>query len=85
VNPLEEFKVKVIPGVYRHYRDQKEYEVLGVGTHSETLEALVIYRALYTSREFGKNHIWARPAPAFLEEVEYNGSRTPRFIFIREC
>jgi len=71
---------KVLPGRYRHYRDKiKEYEVLGIGCHTETKEELVFYRALYDSDEFGPNALWARPLKMFLDTVEYNGKRTPRF------
>ena len=63
----------VEPGKYRHYKG-KEYEVIGIARHSETLEELVVYKALYDS-EFGKGAIWARPKKMFLEKV--NG--VPRF------
>ena len=56
--------VKAIPaGRYRHYKGN-EYEVIGVAKHSETLEAVVIYRALY-----GEGGMWVRPAEMWNEEV----------------
>jgi hypothetical protein len=60
-------------GKYRHYKG-KEYEVIGIAKHSETLEELVVYRALY-----GDGQIWVRPLKMFLEEVEVNGQKVPRF------
>ena len=64
-------------GTYRHYKG-KMYEVIGVAKHSETLEELVVYRALY-----GDNGLWVRPLKMFLEEIEVNGLRIPRFEFIK--
>ncbi len=55
-------------GEYRHYKD-KEYEVIGVALHSETLEEMVVYRAMYASSEFGENALRARPLSMFLETV----------------
>lgn len=63
-------------GKYRHYKG-KEYEVIGVGRHSETLEELVIYRPLY-----GDFDLWVRPLKMFLEEVEVEGKKVPRYMFI---
>ncbi len=63
-------------GRYKHYKG-KEYEVIGVGKHSETLEELVIYRALY-----GDHDIWVRPLNMFLEEVEIDGKKFPRFEYV---
>ncbi len=68
-------------GKYKHYKG-KEYEVVGVARHSETLEELVIYRALYDSSEFGTNALWARPKDMFLEKIVINGKSIPRFKFI---
>ena len=74
-------------GVYRHYKGVKEYEVIGVARHSETLEELVVYRALYNSQEFGDNSLWVRPKSMFLEYVEReedgNVKKIPRFELIK--
>ena len=71
-------KDTVIPGRYRHFKGM-EYEVLGVARHSETLEEMVVYRALY-----GEGDIWVRPASMWLETVERDGKIMPRFIRIEE-
>ena len=63
-------------GKYRHYKGN-EYEVIGVANHSETLEKMVVYRALY-----GENEIWVRPLYMWDEEVEVNGKTVKRFEFI---
>lgn len=70
-------------GKYRHYKG-KEYEVIGVGRHSETLEELVIYKALYDSPEFGKNSLWARPKDMFESNVEVDGKVMKRFEYVGE-
>ena len=62
------------PGRYRHARTGNEYEVIEVARHSETLEELVVYRALY-----GQRGLWVRPLAMFTEEVEVDGRRLPRF------
>lgn len=67
-------------GKYRHYKN-KEYEVLGVAKHSETLEDLVVYRALYKG-DFPEGQLWVRPKAMFLETVEIDGKMVPRFKFI---
>lgn len=61
------------PGRYRHFKG-KEYELLFVATHSETLEPMVVYRALY-----GERGVWVRPAAMWSELVERDGYRGPRF------
>lgn len=63
-------------GRYRHYKG-KEYEVIGVGRHSETLEELVVYRALY-----GEHGLWVRPQAMFMEMVTVAGKLVPRFQFM---
>jgi len=66
------------PGKYRHFKGG-EYEVVGVAKHSETLEPLVVYRALY-----GRRGLWVRPAKMFLEKIDHNGEKIPRFKFIKK-
>lgn len=63
-------------GRYEHYKG-KQYEVLGVAKHSETLEEFVVYRALY-----GKHDLWVRPLEMFLQAVEIEDKKIPRFRFI---
>lgn len=63
-------------GHYRHYKGG-EYEVLGVVRHSETLAAMVLYRPLYND-----SGLWVRPYPMFVETVEVEGRREPRFALI---
>ena len=64
---------------YRHYKTGNEYEIIGIGHHSETLEQLVLYRGLYISPEFGANPLWARPLAMFLDMVLWEGSTVRRF------
>lgn len=66
---------------YRHYKGL-DYEVLGVARHSETLEELVVYRALYPSEEFGEHALWVRPKAMFLETVTIKGKTMKRFEFV---
>lgn len=63
-------------GRYRHFKG-KEYELLEIATHSETLEQMVVYRALY-----GDRGIWVRPASMWSETVEKDGYSGPRFQYI---
>lgn len=69
----------VEPGaLYKHYKN-KNYKVVGVACHSETLEEYVVYQALYETPGFEPNQLWIRPKAMFLEEVEVNGVKQPRF------
>ena len=68
-------------GRYRHYKG-KEYEVVGIAKHSESLEDLVVYKALYESEEFGDDALWARPVAMFLETVVIGGKEISRFQYI---
>ncbi len=67
-------------GKYKHYKG-KFYEVIGIARHSETLEELVVYRALYDSEGFGKDTLWVRPKKMFLENISVDGKYIPRFEF----
>ena len=64
---------EIQPGRYRHYKGN-EYTVLGVASHSETLEELVVYR-----QEYGERGLWVRPAAMFAETVVIEGRAVPRF------
>jgi len=55
--------------------------VIGVGKHSETLEEMVVYEALYDNEE---SKLWARPTAMFLEQVEVDGKNMPRFQWVGE-
>jgi hypothetical protein len=66
------------PGRYRHYKGGL-YEVVDTVRHSETLEPMTLYRALY-----GEQGLWVRPAAMFNEEIEIDGVRQPRFRSISD-
>lgn len=66
----------IAPGRYRHYKG-KEYTVLGIARHSETLEELVVYR-----QEYGDRGLWVRPAAMFAESVFVDGQSMPRFAWL---
>ena len=68
---------------YRHYKG-KEYKILGFARHSETLEEMVIYQALYDCPEFGTNALWARPKEMFSELITINDNQMPRFTRIND-
>lgn len=65
-------------GIYQHYKGHL-YQIIGVSRHSETLEELVVYQALY-----GNYGLWARPISIFGEQVIVDGRLVPRFKFITE-
>lgn len=68
----------VTPGLYRHYKGG-EYKVLDTVRHSETLEAMVLYQALY-----GERGLWVRPAAMFAETVTIDGIEQPRFALVHQ-
>lgn len=69
---------KVRLGKYRHYKG-KEYEVIGIAKQSETLEEMVVYKALY-----GDGQLWVRPLAMFLEDVDIDGKKVPRFAYVEK-
>lgn len=70
--------MEITPGKYRHFKG-KEYEVLCMARHSETLEEMVVYRALY-----GERGVWVRPAAMWNETVARDGKTYRRFTKIDE-
>lgn len=77
-------EVKLKLGKYRHSKSGQMYELIGVAHHSETLEELVVYRAMYYDTKFGNNPIFVRPLKMFVEVIEIDGRKRPRFEFIPE-
>jgi hypothetical protein len=66
------------PGIYKHYKG-KLYEVIGIGKHTETLEEVVLYRALYDNHD-----LWVRPLSMFCESVTIDTITMPRFQYVQE-
>lgn len=67
---------QIKPGRYRHFKGN-DYNLLYVARHSETLEPLVVYQALY-----GEGGVWVRPAAMWNESVERDGKSFPRFTYL---
>ena len=74
----EEILMELKKGRYRHFKGM-EYELIDVATHSETLEPMVIYQALY-----GEGGLWVRPAAMWSEWVDKGDYHGPRFRYIGE-
>jgi len=68
--------MEIKPGKYQHFKGNY-YEVIGTARHSETLEPMVVYRALY-----GDRGLWVRPASMWLEIVEKEQYHGPRFRYV---
>ena len=64
----------ITPGIYRHFKGNR-YEVIGIANHSETMEPMVVYRALY-----GEGGLWFRPAAMWNEIVDKPNYHGPRFF-----
>ena len=77
-DPLPPLPAEPKPGRYRHYKGG-EYEVVGLARHSETLEPLVVYRALY-----GEGGLWVRPAGMWHETVTLADGRSVRRFALAE-
>lgn len=69
-------------GLYEHFKG-KRYEVIDVAVHSETLEPMVIYKALYEG-DFPQGTLWVRPLTMFKEEVLVDGKLMLRFRCIQK-
>ena len=74
----DNFMENIKLGKYRHFKGN-EYEVIGIANHSETLEPMVVYKALY-----GEGGLWVRPAEMWNETVERDGKTFKRFTYIGE-
>lgn len=72
---MEVILMELKPGKYRHFKGN-EYELIAVATHSETMEPMVVYRALY-----GEGGLWVRPLSMWTETVERDGYHGPRFRY----
>ncbi|MEI6396972.1 MAG: DUF1653 domain-containing protein [Candidatus Taylorbacteria bacterium] len=68
-------------GIYKHSKTGRLYKAHFVAKHSETLEDMVVYEALY---ENDKSKYWVRPISMFEEMVDIGGKKTPRFVFVKE-
>ena len=68
-------------GIYEHFKG-KQYEVVGTARHSETLEVMVVYKALYKG-DFPEGSLWVRPLAMFKETVTVNGRQAPRFRLVK--
>ncbi len=71
--------MEIKPGKYRHFKGNY-YEVIGVAHHSETMEEMVVYRALYA-----EHGLWVRPASMWEEVVDRDGYHGPRFQYVEEA
>lgn len=67
------------PGIYQHFKGNR-YELIALASHSETLEPMVVYRALY-----GERGLWVRPAAMWTELIDRDGYHGPRFQYIGEA
>ncbi len=77
-NGKKSMKNKIKIGKYRHYKGGM-YEVIAIAHHSETLEDMVVYRALY-----GNFDVWVRPASMWFEKVTKDNKTVTRFKFVDE-
>ncbi len=68
----------ITPGIYKHYKGNL-YELIGIANHSETLERMVLYRALY-----GEGEMWVRPISMWDELVQLDGKTVHRFELVED-
>ncbi len=67
-------------GIYKHFKGNL-YEVITLARHSDTLEEMVVYKALYDHEEYGRNCVWTKSLKKFTEHVEKDNYSGPRFIY----
>lgn len=72
--------MQIKPGIYKHSKTGNEYRVHFIAKHSETMEDLVVYEALYNN---DKSQFWVRPISMFEDEVVIDGNKVPRYQFIK--
>ena len=70
-----------VGAIYRHYSG-KQYKIIAIGYHSESLKKHVVYQALYDDKQFGNQAIWIRPLEMFMETIIIDGKETKRFTKI---
>ena len=70
--------MKLKPGIYRHFKGNL-YRLLGIANHSETMDEMVVYQAMY-----GEKGLWVRPVDMWTEHIERDGYSGPRFQYIGE-
>ena len=75
---MEVLNMNPKPGKYRHFKGG-EYELIAIATHSETMEPMVVYRALY-----GAGGLWVRPLSMWSETVDRDGYHGPRFRYMED-
>ena len=75
---MEVLNMNPNPGKYRHFKGG-EYELIAIATHSETMEPMVVYRALY-----GAGGLWVRPLSMWSETVDRDGYHGPRFRYVED-
>ncbi len=75
---MEVLNMNPKPGKYRHFKGG-EYELIAIATHSETMEPMVVYRALY-----GAGGLWVRPLSMWSETVDRDGYHGPRFRYVED-
>ncbi|MFA5125596.1 MAG: DUF1653 domain-containing protein [archaeon] len=79
---MEEKEITIGAKCFNYKHPEKFYEIIGVAKHSETLEDLVLYKALYES-DFSYGQIWARPKKMFLEKIVKEGKEISRFTLVK--
>jgi len=74
--------MNIEPGLWRHSKSGREYEVLTVGYDSETMKQVVVYQAQYDTDDLGSKPVFVRPIEMWHELVEIDGEQVPRFVTI---